>query len=123
MPPKKLGPSQLLAGVGAGDGSGVVVVTFGEGVVGTCVVVVTFGEGVVGTCVVVMLFGESVVVDEVVVDEVVDEGFSDVVEGFSDVVEVLDEVVEIVGVVGGTKVVLIPDDLIGSAGRLALSSA
>ena len=77
----------------------------------------------VGTCVVVMLFGESVVVDEVVVDEVVDEGFSDVVEGFSDVVEVLDEVVEIVGVVGGTKVVLIPDDLIGSAGRLALSSA
>lgn len=104
--PKKLGPSQLLAGDGAGVGSGVggiVVVTFGPNVVvvtfGLEVVVVTFGAWVV-------TFGDSVVdVGRWVVVVVV------VVVGFW-VVGI--DVVELLGIGGFTVVFPAGDGWVGS---------
>jgi hypothetical protein len=97
MPPKKLGPSQLLAGDGAGDGSVVVggiavVLLFGECVVDDGLIVVDDGLSVVDE-------GLTVVVVVVVVDVVVD-GFTVDVVGIG-VVVVVD--------FGSTVVTFFPD--------------
>lgn len=117
MPPKKLGPSQLLAGDGAGDGS---VVVGGTAVVlfGLKVVVVPFGGSVVvdGLIVVVVTFGACVVGGAVVVVVAV------VVVGIGVVVGLEvggTTVVVLLSIVGTVVLMLLPDvvGFIGSGGK------